>query len=294
MSAVTTQSLAKRFEWGALLRLIRWNNLALLGFTQYMVKIFLIDITTNFTANFSNPQLALLVIATITIAAAGYIINDYYDIKIDTINKPEQVVIGKSLKRRVAISLHTVFNFIGIGIAFFWLTLEITTLNFTAAFLLWLYSNQLKRQALIGNLTIALLTALSVIAVGLLFPQNQDIVMVFAMFAFFSTLIREIVKDMEDVKGDEVFGCRTLPIIWGIRRTKNIIYIFFAIFTLILLSTYLSFPNQFTLYLYLVELPMLSWFLWRLKKADTKKDFYFLSQLCKVIMLMGVVSMVFV
>ena len=146
-----------------------------------------------------------------------------------------------------------------------------------------LYSNQLKRLPLVGNIAVALLSAVSVAVVALQFPQNAYLVFVFAVFAFFITLIREIVKDMEDVRGDATFGCRTLPIVLGIRRTKNIIYAFFGIFMAILLSTYLTFPTRFAFYLYIVEIPLLFYFVYKLYYADTKRTFHFLSQLLSLI-----------
>jgi 4-hydroxybenzoate polyprenyltransferase len=291
-SLVSTPS--KFFDWSGFWRLIRWQNLVILLFTQYFIKIFLISNDSDVWMSLGNHSLAFICVATLCIAAAGYIINDYYDVKIDTVNKPSQVVIGKLIKRRVAMFLHTFFNFSGIAIGFLMLNEIIGGVLFASAFLLWLYSNQLKRLPLVGNLAISLLTAMSVLIVSLYFPDNQNLVWVFALFAFFSTLIREIVKDMEDVKGDETFGCRTLPILWGIRRTKQVIYVFFGVFFIILLSTYLTFAHQFVFYLYLVEVPLLIWFLLRLYRADTKKDFRFLSQLCKWIMIMGVLSVVFV
>ncbi len=278
--------------WG-FLKLVRLTNLLIIVFTQYMIKIFLIDDELRLLENLLNPQLALLSLSTVLIAAAGYIINDYYDVKIDTINKPDRVVVGRLLKRRVALAANFTLNIMGLGIAWM-LAPEVFIFTFIAGFLLWWYSNYLKRLPLIGNISIALLTAMAVILMAVYYPHNQNMVYLFAMFAFFISLIREIVKDMEDVRGDADFGCKTLPIIWGIRRTKQVIYVFFFTFAIILLSTYISFPNKFAIYLYAVVLPPLLWFFVRLVRADKRKDFAQLSQLCKAIMLLGVLSMVMI
>lgn len=289
----STKELPQKFDLAGFLKLIRVNNLLIIIFTQYMVKLFLIDESLQLIQTFSDLRLLGLVSATVLIAAAGYIINDYYDIKIDTINKPERVIIGRFIKRRVALGLNFLLNFIALWIAYK-LSKEIFWTCFFSGFLLWVYSNQLKRLPLLGNLSIAFLTAVTVIILVLYNPQNHLLVYPFGMFAFFITLIREIVKDMEDMRGDETFGCKTLPIIWGIRRTKQVIYIFYFTFATILLFTYFSFPTTFALYLYGIVLPPLVYFFVRLVRADTRKDFHYLSQLCKAIMVLGVLSMVLI
>jgi 4-hydroxybenzoate polyprenyltransferase len=283
----------KKFDLNGFLRLVRVNNLLILAFTQWMIKLFLIDNQVDISANFKDFSLYILMLSTVCIAAAGYVINDYYDVKIDTINKPHEVIVGRLIKRRVAMFLNFAFNLAGLALAGL-LGWRILLTCLFSAFMLWWYSNRLKRLPLIGNLIIALLTAVAVILMAIYYPDNQALVYLFALFAFFISLIREVVKDMEDVKGDAVFGCRTLPIVWGIRRTKRVIYVFFGIFVVILLSTYLTFPSRFALYLYAVVLPPLAWFVYKLYYADSKKDFRYLSTLCKIIMILGVLSMVLV
>ncbi len=280
----------KNFDWRGFFKLVRPLNLLILVLTQYTLKIFLIDENVQFWFNLGDHRLFLLSLMTTLIAAAGYIINDYYDIKIDTVNKPQEVVVGKILKRRVALGSHFGLNIFALFIAAY-LGIKVFAIAISSAFLLWFYSNHLKRLPLLGNVTVAYLTAMAVVVIAVYFPHNQPAVYMFAMFAFFISLIREIIKDMEDVRGDAYFGCRTLPIVWGIRKTKQVVYTFFFIFCIIILSTYISFPNQFALYLYLVVLPPLLWFFIRLMRADTRKDFRFLSNLCKAIMVLGILSM---
>lgn len=267
-------------------------NLLILLFTQYMVRLCLTEEGIGKgISHIWDMDMLILASATMLIAGAGYIINDYYDIKIDTINKPNRVIVGKYVSRRQAMLLNILFNALALGLTWWFLKSVVWVVNFGSIFLLWLYSNQLKRLPLVGNIAIGLLSATSVAVVAFQFPQNTYLVFVFAVFAFFITVIREIVKDMEDVRGDSSFGCRTLPIVWGIRRTKIVIYVFFSIFMLILLSTYLTFPTRFAFYLYLVELPLLVYFIHKIRRSDTKKTFHNLSQLCKVVMLLGVLSM---
>lgn len=279
------------FTISALLRLTRFWNLVIIGLAQYCTAGFLID-----SRLILDIHLLLLSTSTILIAAAGYVINDYYDIKIDLINKPERVVIGKSITRRYAILFHTSLSLSGVAIGFM-LNWKIGILNFLSAFFLWLYSNNLKRQPFIGNFLVAILTGLSILIVILLYdarPPGNMHVIIYSLFAFFMTLVREMIKDMEDLRGDNTFGCKTIPIIWGLRKAKYLVYS-----VLILFATSVFYIN----YIY-VGLPMyyfvcflfipLGWLLALLISADTIKDFYKLSQLCKVIMLLGISSMVFI
>ena len=255
---------------------------------QYFAAIFFIDGNSLF-----DLRLFLLSVTTLMIAAAGYIINDYYDVKIDLINKPERVVIGKSVTRRFAILFHTILSATGVCIGFL-ISWEIGAINFFSATLLWWYSNNLKRQPFIGNFSVALLTGLSIYIVNVLYGVNNIEVIIYSLFAFFMTLIRELIKDMEDLKGDNSFGCKTLPILWGIRKSKFWVYGELAVFaTLVVMINdhYIVLPLvYFVLFLFI---PLVL-FLIRLIRADTVKDFYNLSQFCKMIMLLGILSMPFV
>jgi 4-hydroxybenzoate polyprenyltransferase len=274
----------------ALFRLTRFWNLAIIALAQYFTAYFLFN---QRQAVFTDLWLFLLSGSTILIAAAGYIINDYYDIKIDLINKPDRVVIGKTITRRYAILFHTVISFLGVaaGLLINW---KVGALNFVCAFLLWLYSNNLKRLPLIGNVVVAFLTGLSIFMLVFLYNQYLPFVVVYSLFAFFMTLIREVVKDMEDMKGDTTFGCKTLPIVWGIRKTKSFVYVIVVIFSILVLwLDYRELKISWIYFIPLLFLPM-SVLVFRLIKADTKKEFYQLSQLCKIIMLLGIISMVFI
>lgn len=272
----------------SLLKLTRFGNLVIIGITQYFTAAFLVDRST-----LDDGRLFLLSVSTVLIAAAGYIINDYYDVKIDYINKPERVVIGKNIPRRYAILFHVVLSGIGIIIGLL-LSWRIAALNVLSAFLLWLYSNNLKRLPFIGNFSVAFLTGLSVWIVDLLYRHGSALIVIYASFAFFMTLVREIIKDMEDLKGDNTFGCRTLPIVWGLRRTKFAIYFILAVFalTVILINQfYKALPLEYFLIFLFIPLLIL---LYRLIRADTTRDFAALSTFCKIIMLLGILSMAFI
>ncbi len=273
-------------------RLVRLGNLLLIVLTQYVAGIFLIGEVGDWRMRLADPALLLIALSTACIAAGGYIINDYYDVKIDVINRPDRVVIDRLLKRRVAMGAHLVLSLVGIALGGL-LGWRVLALNALSVFLLWLYSNQLKRLPLVGNVTVSLLTALTLVVMAAYYRQNELLLLIFATYAFFITLVREVVKDMEDMRGDATHGCRTLPIVWGVRRTKQLLYVLIAVFIAVLFSMSGQLPNPLIGYFFFVLLVPITWLVIRLVYADTVRAYGYLSRLCKAIMLLGVLSMVF-
>lgn len=269
----------------SLLRLTRTGNLIIIALAQYFTAAFITH------TSIMDVRLFILSLSTVLIAAGGYVINDYYDVKIDFVNKPDRVVIGKSITRRYALLFHSALSIAGVALGLL-LSLPIALVNLFSAFLLWFYSNQLKRLPFVGNFSVALLTALSVMVVELLYPGRYSLVLIYALFAFFMTLVREIVKDMEDLRGDHTFGCKTLPIVLGIRRSKVILYAILLLFVITVFMidyTYGHLPEYFFLFL----LVPLAFFAYRLAVADTVREYRMLSSFCKIILLLGIISMAF-
>jgi len=272
-----------------------------------------------FTLQFGNFQFALLVLSTVFIAAAGYIINDYFDTRTDLINKPDRVVVGIRIGRRMAMILHAVFNVIGVGIGIylsFYIGMpSLSLVFFLAAGLLWFYSTSYKRQFLLGNLSVAILTGLVPLMVLLfelpLLNREYGPVMIrygsnfnymvawvggFSFFAFLTTLLREILKDAEDFEGDRAYGMKTLPIVLGIFWTRVIVLALIA-FTVTLLIyllvkyIFFSVPQHdyislvyFTLFL-IIPLLVLALLV---ILAGSKKGFHRASIMIKWIMLAGI------
>ncbi len=284
----------KKLAWilVGFLRLIRVFNLLIISFTQYAVAIFLIGPSKYWYEYLTDTKLFLVVVSTFLVAAAGYIINDYYDVKIDAVNKPKRMVIDRIIRRREAMLLHFVLSFLSVLLACA-VSFKIGAITLVSSFILWYYSNDMKRKALMGNLAISFLTGMAIIVVSIYYHKGYEQVGVYAIFSFLISLIREIIKDMEDIKGDESFGCRTLPIVYGIRNTKNIVYSISII--LVTFHFLIAFYYQIQLlkilaYFMFVSMGLFSYYVYR---ADTRKLFSELSFACKLIMLGGVFSMFF-
>ncbi|MCS6973099.1 MAG: geranylgeranylglycerol-phosphate geranylgeranyltransferase [Cyclobacteriaceae bacterium] len=269
----------------ALLRLTRTANVIILVLAQYAAAFFLLK-----KQIFTDWRLFVFSASAALIAAGGYVINDYYDVKIDLINNPNRVVIGRTVPRRVAILIHALLSGLGIFLGLF-LGWKILAINIFSVGLLWWYSAALKRLPFVGNLAVALLTGLSIAALNALYNSTDALVFIYAFFAFFITLIREIIKDMEDLKGDGTYGCKTLPIIWGIRKTKTLLIILIGLLGVTVTITNFIFHRLDFIYLVMLLLIPLAWLISRLVVADTKKDFGWLSSFCKVIILLGILSM---
>ena len=286
-------SLAVSFTFSGILKLVRWPNLLMMVISQYLAAIFLIGPVSQYLNFLRDLDLAFICLGTISVAAAGYIINDYYDVKIDYINKPDRVVVGRLLKRRSAMFIHLGLNALGV-VAGALVSLKIAIIDFVAAIWLWGYSNQLKRMPLVGNLSVAILSGMSIAIVEIHYQSGNSLVYIYALFAFFISLIREILKDIEDLKGDQTFGCKTLPVIWGTRNTKYMLLLVIVLFVLCLLQILKGIESQ-NIYLYfMVMIIPAIFFIYKLWIADTKRQFGQLSSFLKLLMLSGILSMTLV
>ena len=256
-------------------------------------------------------EFAILIFTTVCIAAAGYIINDIYDVEIDKFNKPDKILIGKSISEKTAYTLFFIFNIIGVGTGYY-LSKTIEKPEFfgffiTISALLYLYASFIKSIALVGNIIVSILVASSLLIVGLfdLFPAinslNQEyqslvfsIVLSYAFFAFYINFMREIIKDIEDIDGDLNGEMNTLPILIGRKRAS---YIVFGMGVLSLFGiTYYIYTDLYSytiavVYFLLFILAPLGYFCIKIWDAKSKSDYSFLSNLLKITMLLGMTSL---
>ena len=299
------------------IKLIRIQNLIIIATTQYLMRYAIIEPIlkiNKFELQFSDLNFFILVFSTVLLSAAGYVINDYFDTKTDTINRPNNVIVGRKISRRTAMSIHISFNIIGI-IAGFYISYKIGLYQLGFIFflitgILWYYSTSYKRQFLIGNLIVAILTGLVPLMVILfempmlnkeyseiLIENNTNFnniffwIAGFSFFAFILTLIREIVKDMQDFEGDNAFGRNTLPIILGMFYTKIVVatLIVITITALIMIYVKFLFGSDITFYyLTIGEIIPLIFIFVKLILSKTKKDYRLISIMLKAIMLIGI------
>jgi len=305
------------------LKLVRIQNLAIIALTQYVIRHAIISPilrVNNLELQLSHFDFSILVLATLLTTAAGYVINDYFDTRTDLVNRPSKVLVGKTINRRTAIILHMAFSFTGILFGFYVAFragfLLLGVLFIIVFLLLWFYSTTLKRQVIVGNVVVSVLTGMVPLVVlifempalisgvdsGFSFRYANINYMVawtgfFAFFAFLLSLIREIIKDIEDFEGDRVFGRKTLPIVVGITFTKLVVaglivvtLISLGYIYIIYLLTGLYGDTDlitFFYFLMLIAVPLLV-LLYKMLTASGKKDYIYAKNLSKVIMLAGI------
>lgn len=309
----------------AFFKLIRWQNLLIVVLTMVLMRYAVlapvlgkIGVVLNGSGEevpmciqFSIIDFILLVLATVFLTAGGYVINDYFDIKTDLINKG-QVIVGTRIPRRQAMMWHNIFNIAGVSIGFyiswkagyFWLG----AMFLVVSGLLYFYSASYKRQFLIGNLVVAILVAMVPLLVVIYewpalyryYSVNASTVPDFnfiiywvggfALFAFITTMTREIIKDIEDFEGDIAFGRNTVPVVTGVPAAKMVSVSLVLITIVLLYLTWYLFINDIITLIYLsvaITLP-LAYVIFKVAVSSDRKQLHRASNIMKVVMLTGI------
>ena len=307
----------------AFVKFIRLPNVIIVILTQFLLRYTILapllyeedtEVMTTLT------DFSLLVLATVLVTIGANIINDYFDVKIDRINRPELQVVGRLVSLKKAMWLHLLLSGIGVLLGFY-LSWRIRLFSFGFIFLfgvvlLWLYSAKYKYMLLWGNLIVALCSAMVIMMVFLfeffwlrlhteffsdVMPEIFlvfRIILAYSLFAFLVSLFREIIKDMEDIKGDKAGGCRTLPLVAGMKISRWTVTI--------LIAGTMAFLGYAQLVLYHLGMMPAFWFLlvtcqftmgymiYRIFSSNTKEEFHILSNICKIVMFAGILSMLLI
>ena len=293
------------------LQLIRLPNLFLLALMQLTFRYgFLVH--QDIPLALADWQYHLLVLATVLIAAAGYVINDIFDQDSDAINKPLKAIVGKSITEGRAYNIYVGLNITGVAIGFY-LSNVILRPSFAVVFILiaaslYFYATNLKQTPVLGNIVVASLLALSVLIIGVfdLYPATYEanqkemgllfkILLDYALFAFFINFIREIAKDAQDAKGDYNAGIKTLPILIGAGRTAKLI---FALLLVAVVMVFLYINNHLmknelypaTIYGMVVVLAPLLYLAVKSWTTKTVQEFHHISLILKWIIFFGILS----
>ncbi|MCQ2342861.1 MAG: geranylgeranylglycerol-phosphate geranylgeranyltransferase [Paludibacteraceae bacterium] len=304
----------------AYLRLVRWMNLIMLGILMWAMQHWVaIPVIRHCMFDALLPWWIelMLTVATIMIAAGGYVINDYFDIKIDRINKPEQLIVTNLISKEQTVRLHQVLTIVGValGLVVAWLCRSWTVglIMLIVPGLLWFYSSSYKRQFILGNIIVAFLSAIPPILIAVTniamlrhhfgdiidySPVGHDLYMWlggFALFALLTTLMREITKDMQDQQGDRELECHTLPVRYGDWAAKWIVTIL-CLITLALLVWIgffcVPYPHGWdtlsTRYVSFGIMTPLICSLWLTWAAKIPSDYKTAQNVMKFVMLMGI------
>jgi 4-hydroxybenzoate polyprenyltransferase len=301
----------------AYFRLFRVVNLLIMALIMYFFRFFLFESALGFE-NIASPlselQFGMLVGMFVLLAAGGYALNDYYDIGMDEINNPEKTVLRKKLPLSAGQNWFFILTAAGLVIGFILaFMLKATSLYFMPVFiaaLYWFYTTKYKREFLSGNLVVSFMAALNVgiiyiyyimafIKVGtlpvIMMPYINVVTIVFAVFAFYLTFIREVVKDIPDMKGDQAFDCINLPIKLGIKTTRIVLlilsFVFLAALAYFAFYSYDTKRSYLMYYILILLVPFWIFIVRNLWKAKENKDFKDLAMMLKVYMVAGIFSL---
>lgn len=210
------------FKLSALLSMVRWYNIFFLALAQYLAVIFILNDPSDWWNTVANPNLHYIVFASLFCVAGGYLINNFYDLEKDLINRPNKTVFEKIVKQSTSLRLYFLFNVIGALLA---LLVSFHVFLFFSAFifLLWFYSHKLKKITFVGNMVAALLSITPFFAIFVYYHLEDLLIITYVSFILLVIFIREIIKDLEALKGDVLIGYNTLPVTIGVNKTKWLI-----------------------------------------------------------------------
>lgn len=293
-------------------KLIRYKNLIFIVFFYAMFRFGFLN-QQGIELALTNVEYIMFILAMLCLVAAGYVINDIMDIEADRINKPRKVIVKEKISEKSAYYIYVALNVVGVGIGFYLTQMiqkpNLLILYIILASLLYFYAINLKKIVAVKNLVIALIMFLSVmlIAVMDLYPKIEiyglevlrvyfDLLLDYAWFAFFITLIREIVKDMEDEIGDRELNYNTLPIVFGFKKTTYIV----AALSLFIIGFLVNYINTYHMtsdlywassYLFLTVIGPLIWCVIQIFKSKKPADYGVISKVLKIIMFFGIISL---
>ena len=281
------------YKFISLFSVIRLYNIFIIIIAQYFTSIFIISIDTSISSILFDFQLFLLILSSSIAIASGYIINNFYDYEKDLINKPIKSKIDKVIRKRTKLSLYITLNFLCIYTSSLvsWRSVLFFSIYI---FVIWLYSHKLKRILFIGNIVSSLLSVIPFFIILIYYKNFELIIFLYAIFLFLIVYIREIIKDLESIKGDFALDYRTIAVVYGEKSSKYLLSIV-SLFTVLIIYILLSgFDTGMMFYYYYFSIAVLLFFIIVLWKYDSKKYYNFLHNLLKSLIVLGVLSIVLI
>lgn len=281
------------FKFLSLLSVIRGYNILILIVAQYLAAIFIFSPAKTLRNTLFDIHLLCIILATICVVASGYLINNFYDAKLDRINRPFKAQIDNYVKQSTKLRLYFVLNFLGV---IFGLLISVRAALFFAIYIfaIWLYSHKLKKYSLLGVFSATMLTILPFFAVFVYFKNFSKIIFMHALFLFLVIMIRELLKDLQSMKGAIVNNYDTFPVVYGEKKTKLVCLFLLAltVFPIVILFSYpaLSYMRYY-FYVTLIVFFFLGICLW---KSSEVKHYRMMHNVLKILLLIGVFSIIFI
>ena len=281
------------FKFFSLFSVIRIYNILVVILAQYLTAIFILDDQESFSSTLLDPYLFVIILCSSISIASGYIINNFYDYEKDIINRPIRSNIDKSIRKRTKLNLYFSLNllctilslFISIRAVIFFLVYNI---------ILWLYSHKLKKILILGNVLSSLLTITPFFAIFLYYKNFSTIIAVYALFLFFIILAKDLVKDLENLKGDFTLNYKTIAVVYGEKFSKIAINTIIIINYIIVISLILYFDIGLMFYYYYLCLLVLTFVLFFVWRSNTKRDYLVIHNIMRALIILGIFSIILI
>ena len=281
------------YKFISLFSVIRLYNIFIIIIAQYFTSIFIISIDNSISSILFDFQLFLLILSSSIAIASGYIINNFYDYEKDLINKPVKSKIDKVVRKRTKLSLYIILNFLCIYTSSLvsWKSVLFFSIYI---FMIWFYSHKLKRILFVGNIVSSLLSVIPFLIILIYYKNFELIIFMYAIFLFLIVYMREIIKDLENIKGDFTLNYRTIPVVYGEQLSKYLLMVISFIVVIIVCFLLTYFDTGMMYYYYYLSIVILLLFTIILRKYNSKKYYNLLHNLLKFLIVLGVLSIVLI
>ncbi|MGB1210452.1 MAG: geranylgeranylglycerol-phosphate geranylgeranyltransferase [Lacinutrix venerupis] len=277
----------------SLFSVVRGYNILIIVLAQYLTSVYIFAHDMPAKKVLLDVNLLMLVMASAAVIAAGYIINNFYDSEKDLINRPNKSMLDKLVSQNTKLSFYFVLNFSAIIMASY---VSFNPVLFFSAYIfaIWFYSHKLKKLPIIGNIVSALLTIAPFFAIFIYYKNFDSVIFAHASFLFLIIAIRELTKDLENMKGDLALNYRTIPVVYGDKTSKKMITLLILLTTIPLYLLIYKFEIGYMTYYFFLAIFLLITFLLFLWKSSTKIHYVILHNILKVIIVAGIFSILLI
>ena len=281
------------FKFFSLFSVIRIYNILVVILAQYLTAIFILDDQESFSSTLLDPYLFVIILCSSISIASGYIINNFYDYEKDIINRPIRSNIDRSIRKRTKLNLYFSLNLLCIILSLF-ISIRAVIFFLIYNIILWLYSHKLKKILILGNVLPSLLTITPFFAIFLYYKNFSEIIAVYALFLFFIILAKDLVKDLENLKGDFTLNYKTIAVVYGEKFSKIAINTIIIINYIIVISLILYFDIGLMFYYYYLCLLVLTFVLFFIWRSNDKRDYLFIHNIMRALIISGIFSIILI
>ncbi|BAO76023.1 geranylgeranylglycerol-phosphate geranylgeranyltransferase [Winogradskyella sp. PG-2] len=277
----------------SLFSVVRGYNILVVVIAQYLASIYIFAPDKPIKSVLFDINLLMLVLASSATIAAGYIINNFYDSEKDLINKPRKTMLDRLVSQNTKLSFYFVLNFLAVVFVSY-VSFKAVIFFALYIFAIWFYSHRLKKQPMTGNMVSAILTVIPFFAIFIYYRNFELVVFAHAIFLFLLISMRELAKDLENIKGDLALNYKTIPVVYG-EKTSKLMLTIVAVLTIIsAIILILFFKIGHMYYFFYLSVMLLIIFLLILWKSKTKTHYLILHNILKFIIVAGVFSILLI